>query len=121
MSFANFSVIDAQIELISFEDWEDYLNYERPVGWETNQDATYKRLEKSTDAMDGAYALKFVPSSTSAWHRCPGIVTKGFKLEEAIVGDRIEVDQKLKGLYLNNLIAAKGGDYKEVARKLVLK
>src|SRR5688572_1061242 len=60
----------AQIPNGSFEFWEEVLNYEKPVGWSTNQDTNYTRIEKDTFAIEGNYSLKLMPTVTYSWQGC---------------------------------------------------
>ncbi|NNL93131.1 MAG: T9SS type A sorting domain-containing protein, partial [Saprospiraceae bacterium] len=59
-------------QLISydFEEWETFFNYEKPVGWETNQDTIFQSLTKDSDSASGDFAMKLFSESTSGFFGC---------------------------------------------------
>lgn len=69
-----YSMLSAQLPNAGFEEWQTIDNLELPVGWETNQDNEYQRIDKSTDAADGDFALHFLASEVaSAFQNCSGV------------------------------------------------
>lgn len=60
----------AQIPNGGFEEWQSVLNYEKPVGWWTNQDTAFARFEKDTVAVEGNYSLKILPGGAPSWLGC---------------------------------------------------
>ncbi len=63
-------LFQAQILNGSFESWEEVLNYEKPIGWTTNQDTITTRIVKDANAVDGNYSLKLLPTVNSSWAGC---------------------------------------------------
>ena len=60
-----------QIPNASFEEWEQIDNYDKPVGWETNQDTfTARIIQDSVFKVDGEYSMHFVSNASSAWQSC---------------------------------------------------
>lgn len=66
----NHSLSRAQIPNGGFEFWEEVLNYEKPVGWSTNQNTIYSRFEKDSISVEGNFSLKILPGPISSWDGC---------------------------------------------------
>lgn len=102
----------SQIPNGGLEDWETIQNYEKPLLWQTNQDTNIVRFMKDTVRTEGAYSLKIIPGTGSAFWDCRSIAWASAKLA-APVGD----DQ---GLYFHARSIADnpfGGTYLEVSGK----
>ena len=75
------SVLYGQIQNGSFEEWEPSGEFEKPVGWDTNQWPGYMRMEKdSQEVVSGKYAVKLIPSSITGWTQCDSWVEQEINL-----------------------------------------
>ncbi len=101
-----------QIPNGGFEYWENILNYEKPVLWQTNQDSNIVRFVKDTIRTEGAYSLKIVPSAATAWLDCRSIATTSAKLV-APVGDNQSLYFQVRSVPDNQF----GGTYLEILGK----
>ena len=77
-------IVYGQIPNGGFEDWEFIQNFEKPVGWNTNQDSNLIRFEKDTLSVEGSYSLKFVPSTYTAFYNCTSFAYKRIGLDGPI-------------------------------------
>lgn len=111
LSFPLFS----QILNSSFEEWESFPTYDKPLHWETNQDTNFVRFIKDTISYEGDYALHAVPSGVSAWTNCASVAKVGVKLA-APIGSNQSLYFYLRTLSVN----ANDDTYAEVSGKLFL-
>ena len=83
-AFSSFSLL-SQIPNASFEEWEMIDNYEKPVGWETNQDTFFTRVtQDSVFKMDGNYSMHFVSHAPSAWQDCTNRLSTSIVLNDGL-------------------------------------
>ena len=101
-----------QIPNGGFEDWETIQNYEKPLLWQTNQDSNIVRFMKDTIRAEGAYSLKIVPGTVTAWANCRSIASTSVKLA-ASVGEDQSLYFQARSIPDNPF----GGTYLEVSGK----
>ena len=77
-----------QFEKEGFENWEMIGSYEKPTGWETNQDTVLLRIQKDTNSIEGKYSLKMLPSSNSSWHDCKSRLNRESRLSGQVGSNR---------------------------------
>ena len=79
----------AQIPNGGFEDWESVLNFEKPVGWWTNQDTVFSRFEKDTLSVEGNFSLKIVPGGAPSWLGCESRAAVHAKFDEYLPSNSV--------------------------------
>ena len=90
------NILNAQIPNSSFEEWEEVIFtdpfgsgetfiYEKPIGWETNQQFGIERLHKSIESYDANYSLKLFNSIDISWGvNCQSQVTTSIDFTEPL-------------------------------------
>lgn len=69
----------------SFEEWTVNGDFMHPDSWETNQDSINERVQISTDAVEGNYALKIIPATeVSGFGQCASVVSTALTLDEGL-------------------------------------
>lgn len=81
--------LHAQISNGSFELWEAVENYEEPVGWATNQDTNYIRIEKDTLSIFGEYSMKLVPADVPSWGNCSSLAVTHAKFDTPLPANSV--------------------------------
>jgi hypothetical protein len=71
-----------QIPNAGFEDWDSIGNYEKPLGWITNQTQELARLERDTVRVEGTYSLKLFPSTGNWFDGCESYLHTTFRISE---------------------------------------
>ncbi|RLD18651.1 MAG: hypothetical protein DRI69_09945 [Bacteroidetes bacterium] len=74
--------VNSQIPNAGFEQWDSIENYEKPLGWITNQSQELTRLQRDTARVEGQYSLKLFPSTGSWFDVCESHLITTVKIDQ---------------------------------------